>query len=105
VLRSMVDTYLQRECAALTATQSVDNPAMVMSLVASARGLTLIPDYAKNLLPWSVVNRLMAGDVPTIDLVVGHSRSNTSPILKLFLSWLGELAPAAAKQAMQPRMF
>ena len=102
VLRSVVDTYLQREGVTLTPTQGVDNPAMVMSLVASTRGLTLIPDYVENLLPWSVVSRPLAGDAPTIDLVVGHSRSNASPILKLFLSRLGELVPAAAKQAMQP---
>ncbi|MEB4632603.1 LysR substrate-binding domain-containing protein [Burkholderia contaminans] len=104
VLRSVVDTYLQREGVTLTPTQGVDNPAMVMSLVASRRGLTLIPDYVENLLPWSVVSRLLAGDAPTIDLVVGHSRSNASPILKLFLSRLSELVPAAGKQATQPRM-
>ncbi|WP_260438585.1 LysR substrate-binding domain-containing protein [Burkholderia contaminans] len=104
VLRSVVGTYLQREGVTLTPTQGVDNPAMVMSLVASTRGLTLIPYYVENLLPWSVVSRLLAGDAPTIDLVVGHSRSNASPILKFFLSRLSELVPAAGKQATQPRM-
>ena len=64
--------------------------------MASTRGLALIPDYVENLLPWSVVSRPLAGEVPTIDLVVGHSRSNASPILKLFLSRLGELAPGGA---------
>lgn len=34
----------------------------------------------------------MAGDVPTIALAVGYSRANTSPVLKLFLSRLVELA-------------
>jgi LysR family transcriptional regulator, hca operon transcriptional activator len=29
--------------------------------------------------------------VPTIDLVVGYNKSNTSPILKLFLSRLDDL--------------
>jgi len=37
-------------------------------------------------LPWSVISRPLDGDVPTIDLVIGYSNSNTSPILKLFLS-------------------
>jgi LysR family hca operon transcriptional activator len=91
VLRAVVDAYLAREGVELEPTQGVDNPAMVMSLVASTRGLTLIPDYVENLLPWSVVSRPLAGDVPTIELVVGYSRSNTSPALKLFLSRLGEL--------------
>lgn len=90
-LQAVIDEYLQREGVVLTPTQGVDNPAMVMSLVASTRGLTLIPDYVENLLPWSVVSRPLAGVIPTIDLVVGHSRSNGSPILKLFLSRLSEL--------------
>jgi LysR family hca operon transcriptional activator len=69
----------------------VDNLAMAMSLVASTRGLALMPAYAKNLLPWSVVSRPLEGETPTIDLAVGYSRANASPILKLFLSRLEEL--------------
>jgi len=79
--------------------QSVDNPAMVMSLIASMRGVTLIPAYVQNLMPWSVVSRPLAGDVPTIELVVGYSASNTSPILKLFLSRVDELIARIAKRA------
>lgn len=97
VLRAAVDAYLEREGVVLAATQGVDNPAMVMSLVASTRGLALIPDYVENLLPWSVVSRPLAGDAPTVDLVVGHSRSNTSPVLALVLSRIGELVPGGPK--------
>ena len=74
-----------------TIAQSVDNPAMVMSLIASTRGVTLIPAYVQNLMPWSVTSRPLAGDPPTIDLVVGYSASNAAPMLKLFLSRIGEL--------------
>ena len=49
------------------------------------RGVSLMPAYVKNLLPGSVVSRPLEGDVPTIDLAIGYSRANTSPILKLFL--------------------
>jgi LysR family hca operon transcriptional activator len=56
---------------------AIDNLAMAMSLVASTRGLALMPAYAKNLLPWSVVSRPLEGDTPTIDLVVGYSKGNT----------------------------
>jgi LysR family hca operon transcriptional activator len=69
----------------------VDNITMAMSLVAPTRGLALMPAYAKNLLPWSVVSRPLAGEVPTIDLAVGYSKANTSPILELFLGRLEEL--------------
>jgi LysR family transcriptional regulator, hca operon transcriptional activator len=61
VLRGVIDDYLARSGVKLTPTQGVDNPAMVMSLVASTRGMTLIPDYVENLLPWSVVSRPLAG--------------------------------------------
>jgi LysR family transcriptional regulator, hca operon transcriptional activator len=69
----------------------VDNMAMAMSLVASTRGLALMPAYSKNLLPWSVVSRPLEGKAPTIDLAVGYSNANTSPVLKLFLSRLDVL--------------
>jgi LysR family hca operon transcriptional activator len=39
-----------------------------------------------------VVSRPLEGEAPTIDVAVGYSKSNTSPILKLFLSRLDELA-------------
>jgi LysR family hca operon transcriptional activator len=65
--------------------------AMAMSLVASTRGLALMPAYAKNLLPESVVSRPLDGETPTIEIAVGYSNSNTSPILKLFLSRLDAL--------------
>jgi hypothetical protein len=38
-----------------------------------------------------VVSRPLEGEAPTIDLAVGYSKSNTSSILKLFLSRLEEL--------------
>ena len=91
VLRAVVDDYLERSGVALTPTQGVDNPAMVMSLVASTRGLALIPEYARNLLPWSVVSRPLAGEAPTIDLAIGYSRSNASELLRKFVARLDEL--------------
>src|SRR5437773_12521680 len=77
----------------------VDNMPMAMSLVASTRGLALMPAYAKNLLPSSVVSRPLEGEAPTIDLAVGYSNANSSPILKLFLARLEELrAPMPEKK-------
>jgi hypothetical protein len=62
-----------------------------MSLVASTRGVALLPGV-RNFLPWSVVSRPLEGDdQPTVDLVVGFNRTNGSPILKLFLSRLDAL--------------
>jgi hypothetical protein len=39
----------------------------------------------------TVFSRPLEGEAPTIDVAVGYSKSNTSPILKLFLSRLDEL--------------
>jgi LysR family transcriptional regulator, hca operon transcriptional activator len=91
VLRAVTEGYLRRSGVDIKVDHGVDNLAMTMSLVASTRGLALMPAYAKNLLPLSVVSRPLEGEAPTIDLAVGYSKSNTSPILKLFLSRLDEL--------------
>jgi len=99
VLRSVTEDYLKRSGVDIKPDHGVDNLAMAISLVASTRGLSLMPAYAKNLLPRAVVSRPLAGDVPTIDLAVGYSKSNTSPTLKLFLSKVDELITRAAQKA------
>ncbi|WP_438390908.1 LysR family transcriptional regulator [Caballeronia sp. DA-9] len=91
VLHDVVARYLQESGIDITPEHGVDNLAMAMSLVASTRGLALMPEYANNLLPWSVVSRPLEGDAPTVDLVIGYSKSNASPVLKMFLSRAQEL--------------
>jgi LysR family transcriptional regulator, hca operon transcriptional activator len=91
VLRAVTEDYLRRSGLDIKLDHGVDNLAMAMSLVASTRGLALMPAYAKNLLPSSVVSRPLEGEAPTIEVAVGYSKSNTSPILELFLSRLDEL--------------
>ena len=91
VLRAVSDEYLRRNGVDIKLDHGVDNIAMAISLVASTRGLALMPAYAEDFLPPSVVSRPLTGDAPTIDIAVGYNRSNTSPILKLFLSRLDEL--------------
>ena len=92
VLRAVTEDYLRRSGVDIKFDHGVDNITMAMSLVASTRGLSLMPAYAKNLLPWSVVSRPLAGEPPTIDVAIGYSKGNSSPVLKLFLSRLDELA-------------
>jgi LysR family transcriptional regulator, hca operon transcriptional activator len=97
VLHAVTEDYLRRSKVDISLNHGVDNLAMAMSLVASTRGLALLPAYAKNLLPWSVVSRPLEGEAPTIDLAVGYSKSNASPILKLFLSRIDELLRPSQK--------
>jgi LysR family transcriptional regulator, hca operon transcriptional activator len=99
VLRAVTEDYLRRSGLDIKLDHGVDNMAMAMSLVASTRGLALMPAYAKNLLPWSVVSRPLEGEAPTIDLAVGYSKSNTSPILKLFLSRIDDLTVRISSKA------
>ena len=91
VLHQVILQYLRDKAIEVKPEHGVDNLAMAMSLVASTRGLALMPEYANNLLPWSVVSRPLEGEAPTIDLVIGYSKSNTSALLKLFLSRADEL--------------
>ena len=97
-LRAVTENYLRRTGLDIKLDYGVDNMAMAMSLVASTRGLALMPAYAENLLPWSVVSRPLEGEAPTIDLVIGYSKANASPILKLFLSRVAELTDLASRK-------
>jgi LysR family hca operon transcriptional activator len=102
VLRGVTEDYLRRSGVDVKLDHGVDNMAMAMSLVVSTRGLALMPAYARNLLPASVVSRPLEGEAPTIDVAVGYSTSNTSPILKFFLSRLDELTGSDQKTNGEP---
>jgi LysR family hca operon transcriptional activator len=98
VLRVVIDNYLKRSGLNITPAHEVDHLAMGMSLIASTRGVGLLPAYAQNFLPRSVTSRPLKGDTPTIDLVLGYKKSNQSPILKLLLSRLDELVARASNK-------
>ena len=90
-LRVVINDYLQRSNLGIRPDHEVDNLAMAMSLIASTRGVALLPAYAQNFMPWSVTSRPLKGEAPTIDLVVGYHKANTSPILRMFLSRIDDL--------------
>src|SRR5437899_1701293 len=91
VLRLVIDNYLKRSGTNIRPAHEADHLAMGMSLIASTRGVGLLPAYAQNFLPSSITSRPLKGDTPTIELVLGYKKSNQSPILKLLLSRLDEL--------------
>jgi LysR family transcriptional regulator, hca operon transcriptional activator len=94
-LRVIIDQYLERSGLNFPQSHRVDNLAMAMSLIASTRGVALLPIFAKNFLPLSVTSRPLDGETPTIDLVIGYNKTNASPILGLFLSRLDQLRKKA----------
>ena len=98
VLRVVIDNYLKQSGLNITPDHEADHLAMGMSLIASTRGVGLLPAYAQNFLPRSVTSRPLKGDTPTIDLVLGYRKSNQSPILKLLLSRLDELVTRASNK-------
>jgi LysR family hca operon transcriptional activator len=99
VLQTVTNDYFRRCGIDVTMDHGVDNMAMAMSLVASTRGLALMPAYALGLLPQSVISRPLEGQPPTIDVVMGHSKTNTSAVLKLFL-----LRVSALTDTVSPRV-
>src|SRR5271169_362105 len=98
VLRMVVDNYLKRSGIKITSAHEADHLAMGISLIASTRGVVLLPAYAQNFLPSSVTSRPLKGDTPTVDLVLGYKKSNQSPILKLLLSKVDELVARASNK-------
>lgn len=99
VLRLVIDNYLKRSGVKITPAHEADHVTMGMSLIASTRGVGLLPTYAQNFLPASITSRPLKGDAPTVELVLGYKKSNQSPALKLLLSRLDELVARVPKKA------
>ena len=98
VLREVIDNYLKRSGVHLTPAHEIDHVVMGMTVIASTRGVGLLPAYAQDFLNRSVTSRPLKGNTPTVDLVLGYKRSNKSPILKLLLSRLDELVARVSKR-------
>jgi LysR family hca operon transcriptional activator len=90
-LRAVTDRYAAQVGIDLTPDHEALNLSMAFSLVASTGGVALLPLYARNLMPKSVISRPIRGAPPMIDLVLGYSEANASPQLKFLLSKVDEL--------------
>ena len=109
VLRVVIDNYLKRSRIHVTPVHEIDHVVIgtkrsdfrqsALALIASTRGVGLLPAYTQNFLSPSVASRPLKGDAPTIELVLGYKKSNRSPILKLLLSRLDELVARVSKKA------
>lgn len=99
VLRAVIDDYLMKSGVRITPDNEADNLSMAISLVASTRGIAILPVYAQNFLPWSVTSRPIKGEVPHVDLVLAYHKENASPVLADFLSRLDTLIAVATNKA------
>lgn len=99
VLRAVIDDYLKKSSVSIATAHEASSISMAGSLIASTRGVALLPAHWLNVLPRSVVSRPLADDAPTIDLVLGYHKANTSPLLKLFLSKTDDLIARVTKRS------
>ena len=97
--RMIIEDYIERSGVNVTPDHEADNMLMAISLVASTRGVALLPLWVQNYLPWSVISRPLEGIAPTIDLVLGYHKANSSPLLKLFLSRTDDLIARVSKRS------
>jgi LysR family hca operon transcriptional activator len=97
-LKAVIDEYAARNGITLKQAYEAENLSAAISLITSTGGVTLFPYYVRNMLPLSVVARPLHGEAPTIDLMMGYNKSNTSPLLKRFLSRADELVARVAQK-------
>jgi LysR family transcriptional regulator, hca operon transcriptional activator len=98
VLRSLIEEYFRRSGLDFHPAHQAEYISMAMSLVASTGGLAVLPNFVRNFLTSPITSRPLAGEVPSIDLVLGHHKANDSPLLKLLLSRIEEMIGRVAKR-------
>jgi LysR family hca operon transcriptional activator len=96
-LKAAIEDYAANSGVVLRPRYDAENLSSVLSLVASTDGVTILPHYVTQMLPASIVVRPFQGTIPTIALMLGYSRSNTSPLLKRFLARSDQMIAAVSK--------
>ena len=86
ILRSVVNTYLERCGLSIAPHLEIDNFAMAISLVSSTGGWALLPASIESFLPANLVSRGLKYGQPSVDLVAGYHKANSSPVLAKFIS-------------------
>jgi LysR family hca operon transcriptional activator len=98
VLKSVINAYAAKVGIALKQKYDAEDIYGGMSLLVSTGGVTLLPLYVQNMLIPTVVSRPLQGEPPTIDLVMGYNKSNTSALLNRFVSRADELVAGVQKR-------
>ena len=98
VLRGIVDRYFRDRGLAMAPSHFLDGYATGISLVASTKGVTLLPAYVEALLPASLVSRPLTGNSPVIEIAAGYRADNPSPILAVFLRNIDRLVAERAAE-------
>ncbi len=98
VLKSVINAYAAKIGIALQQKYDAEDIYGGLSLLVSTGGVTLLPLYVQNMLIPTVVSRPLQGEPPTIDLVMGYNKSNTSALLNRFVSRADELVAGVQKR-------
>jgi LysR family hca operon transcriptional activator len=85
-LRRAIDEFVARSGVALAAGLEADYLHMAFTLTLSTPGVCILAGFAQRLLPPSVIAIPLEGGQAAVDLAIAYSRSNSSPILRYFLS-------------------
>jgi LysR family transcriptional regulator, hca operon transcriptional activator len=99
VLRSIIESYIRLSGVDIRPTHRVEYLSMAMSVVASTRGVALLPEFARNFLTWSVTCCPLEGEAPSIDLVLGYHKANSSSLLQKLLSRVDEMIRHVSKSS------
>ena len=103
VLRAVIDDYLKKSRVSIARAHEASSISMAGSLIASTQSVALLPAHWLDVLPRSIVSRPLAENAPTIDLLLGYHKANTSPLLKLFLSRTDDLIARVTKTKVNIR--
>jgi LysR family hca operon transcriptional activator len=64
-MRAVIENHLAANGLDIEPAHRIHHLTMAMSLIASTRGVALLPAYAENFLPSSVTSRPLKGEAPT----------------------------------------
>ena len=95
-VRCAVLEYFKGAGVDLKPEHEVHNVVHAISMITSTRAVTLLPAYTRRCLPETVTTRPVKGEGPALDLIIAYHKANNSPVLKLLLSRIGELAVASS---------
>ncbi len=97
-LRDVTDRYGARIGVDLTPHHEALHLAMAIALVASTGGVSLLPLYARRMMPPTLVSRPIGGVPPDIDLSLGYNERHQTPVLRALLGRIEELKDLVGAQ-------
>lgn len=90
-LYAAVQAWLQRNHLERRVTQEVHNVLTLLSVISMGGGVTLLPDYAEQMVFRNVVTRHLSGDEPSVPLLMAWRADEASPAATFFRELVREV--------------